>query len=84
MIARPFMNGWQGIVSEAVQRPDFICQDVHHEDRQVYFMLKKTENKRYIKVIVAFDKNKFGRVISDFPANSGKVGEVVIWPAFNK
>ena len=77
--ARPWMEGWEGRVSEAIEKPTFIGQDVRKQNRQVYYRLRRRE-MRYIKVVVEFEGEELGTVITAFPADSPKRGERLIWP----
>jgi hypothetical protein len=78
--ARPWMKGWEKIVSNAVHAPLFICEDSDFPNhRQAYYKLHQWKRNKYIKVVVVFTSKKNGNIISAFPADSGKDGENVIW-----
>lgn len=79
LVSRPWMNGWENIVSEAIKAPSFICGDKDHQDRHAYYMLRIDKKNRYVKVIVKFDARNEGFVISAYPTDSGKSGEFLIW-----
>lgn len=78
---RPFMNGWEDDVKEAIQDPTLGCiyQDAEREDRCIYYRLNRRNNS-YIKVVVNFDSNGLGNVITAFPTSAPKSGEKLIWP----
>jgi hypothetical protein len=78
---RPFMAGWEERVRRAIEDPSLpICQDVSQHDRHIYYRLLDKAGIRYIKVVVAFQTEESGKVISAFPCDSGKSGEKPIWP----
>jgi hypothetical protein len=74
------MDGWENLVSKAIQTPSFICEDNTHKDRHAYYMMHITRFNSYIKVVASFNSKNRGFVISAFPADSGKIKEMVIWP----
>lgn len=76
---RPFMQGWEDEVQAAVENPTFgIYQDASHPERHIYYRLN-TKKPRYIKVVVHFDDEHSGNVITAFPTDSMKAGEKLIW-----
>lgn len=79
---RPWMNSeeWKNIVIETIKNPSMqIFQDANFENRYVYY--RRIENRaRYMKVVVAFDNEESGEVITATPVNNGKAGEKPIWP----
>src|SRR3972149_571960 len=72
LVSRPWMDGWEDLVREAIQNPSFICQDATHKNRNAYYMLHVTKLNRYIKVVAQFSpeqsKSKISGVIC--PAKS--------------
>lgn len=76
--ARFWMDGWQDKVSAAVQSPDAIFRDADYSDRECYYQLDKNKRK-YMKVVVGFDKKDDGIIITAFPTDSIKIGENLIW-----
>lgn len=81
--SRPFMKDWLPIITKAIKKPHFICKDSVKEDRNVYYMFYQYEDNKYIKVVVRLSSSKKGFVISAFPTDNGKVGEVIIWTRSN-
>lgn len=79
LVSRPWMDGWENLVLEAIQNPSFICKDATHEDREAYYMFHITKLDRYIKVVVKFNSKKKGFIISAYPTDSGKQKEEIIW-----
>jgi len=82
MLARhPFMRGWEEEVKAAVERPTFglIYQDTENENRHIYYLLRE-HTRRYIKVVVDFEDQDLGIVVTAFQTSSGKSGEKLIWP----
>jgi len=77
--SRPWMEGWENLVKEAIQTPFHICEDAKHKDRNAYYLLHVTKKDRYIKVIVKFNAKHEGFIISAYPTDSGKQKEKVIW-----
>jgi hypothetical protein len=76
---RPFMKGWEDDVKSAIENPTFgIYQDANHQERHIYYRLH-AGRQRYIKVVVKFDADNFGDVITAFPTDSMKAGEKLIW-----
>lgn len=81
--SRPFMESWLPIVKKAIQEPHFICEDSIRKDRNVYYLFHQFENDKYIKIVVRFNSNNKGIVISAFPTDHGKQGETIIWTRSN-
>ena len=79
LVARPWMNGWEGLVRQTIERPSFICEDATRKKRHAYYMLHVTKHNRYMKAVVVFNSRNEGFVVSAFPADSGKKKEKVIW-----
>lgn len=75
------MSGdWLAFAKEAISHPSMgIFQDADHEDREIYYLLTHSSVSRYIKVVVKFDKDEVGRVVTVTPTNNGKHGEKLIW-----
>ncbi len=76
------MQNQEAAVKEAIEKSIGIYQDAHFEDRQIYYFRLKTK-PRYLKVVVQFDTEEIGNVITAFPADSAKSGEKMIWPISN-
>ena len=78
---RTWMNSeeWKSVVIETIKDPIMICQDADFENRHCYYRLIKNHG-RYMKVVVAFDSEGSGEVVTATPANNGKAGEKSIWP----
>ena len=82
--ARPYMKEWEEIEKKALISPSFICTNLKpSKNREVYYMFHNYKNNKYIKVVVKFNKEKFGNVISAFPTDGGKEGETIIWTPSN-
>jgi len=78
---RPFMLGWEDQIRQTIESPSLpICQDADHPDRHIYYRRLEKSNPRYIKVVVAFQTEESGQVISAYPCDSPKSGEKTIWP----
>ncbi|MCJ7623954.1 MAG: hypothetical protein MUO76_10660 [Anaerolineaceae bacterium] len=76
---RSWMRNKENVVAKAVENPKFICQDVDEEDRQIYYYFPYSKNNLYMKVVVRFNKEDLGEVITAFPTDSCKPGEKVLW-----
>ncbi len=76
---RPYMEGTEDDIAEAIRQPFYICRDKLRADRNVYYALRSSE-ARYTRVVVEIYQDGRGRVITAFPADSGKSGEKMIWP----
>lgn len=77
---RPWMVGWEEDIRRTIEEPSIgIYQDADFEDRNIYYRLHKGKD-RYIKVVVAFDENGLGEVITAFSTDTPKSGEKLIWP----
>ncbi len=55
-----------------------IFQDVHFDNRHIYYN-RYAEKPRYIKVVVEFNEDDVGRVVTAFFADAAKAGEKMIW-----
>ena len=79
--ARSWMDGWEEYVAKAIEKPTFgIYEDANRPERNIYYLLH-TKRDRYIKVVVSFDNEDKGVVITAFPSDNMKAGEKLIWTA---
>lgn len=80
---RPFMDGWENFVKSAIENPDIgIYQSVSRPNREIYYG-KLYSSPRYIRIVVEFNDDRTGKVITAFPSDSGKTGERLTWPQSN-
>jgi len=76
----PIMVGLEKEVEQTIRKPYlFIYQDRDFPERQLYYGRNST-GPRYTKVVVEFHGPDSGEVITAFLTDSGKLGEVPIWP----
>jgi hypothetical protein len=75
------MEGWEDAVIATISNPELGCiyQDKLYPNRHIYYR-RQSQRKAYIKVIVAFDDEMKGTVVSAYPCVSMKPGELWIWP----
>ncbi|MBZ0283490.1 MAG: hypothetical protein K8L97_22330 [Anaerolineae bacterium] len=66
-------------VKQAIEAPviGIIYCDAHNVNRNIYYRKRKSG---YLKVVVQFDENGLGEVITAFPVSYPKSGEKIIWP----
>ena len=80
IVARhPWMEGTEAEVAEGVAKANWIYQDRLKENRNIYYH-RRNSPPRYIKVVVDFDENWVGSIVTAFPTDSPKPGEIWIWP----
>jgi hypothetical protein len=72
------MAGQEEVVRLAIQYPIWIALDVDGHGREDYYG-EHPSGQRRTKVVVEFDASGNGRLVTAFPANSGKRGERVVW-----
>ncbi|MBA3871586.1 MAG: hypothetical protein H0X30_20765 [Anaerolineae bacterium] len=74
------MKGREEEIRLTIENPEFglIYQDANRPERNIYYKLSKKKDS-YLKVVVAFDKNDEGTVITAFPVSYPKSGEKIIW-----
>lgn len=79
---RPFMSEYLGAVRSTIRTPDFICSDADHASREAFYALGTIDDypDEWMKVIVEFDADHFGTVITAYLTDKPKAGEVQIWP----
>lgn len=82
IIRRPFMADYLGVIRATIRTPDFICRDADHSDREAFYAVGKIEDypKEWMKVVVEFDADSYGTVITAYLTDKPKAGEVQIWP----
>jgi hypothetical protein len=77
------LRGWEEEVIATLQRPSpgFVYQDANRENRHTYYRRIKGKSY-YLKVVIEVkdSKQKIGEVITAFPTDAGKAGELIIWP----
>lgn len=75
----PGMDGKEDEVKAAIESPSMgIFGDKLHENRNIYYRLQRNR-RRYTKVIVAFDDQNAGSVLTAFQVDAPKDGEPLIW-----
>lgn len=79
---RPWMEYDLEVVRSTVNSPDLVCQDVDHAERECCYSFGRIENspKEYMKVVVAYDDNGDGFIVTAYPTDKPKAGEHRIWP----
>lgn len=77
----PDMEGSEDKVREAIESPypPFIYRDKDNPDRHVYYRLDDSRSF-YWKAVVDFSKENYGELVTAFTPDSGKTGEIMIWP----
>lgn len=80
----PELEGLEAEVKDAIEHPFMgIYRDTDYENRDVYYKMLAGTAHLYLKVVVEFDENYVGRVVTAFKTDSGKSGEELIWPTSN-
>ena len=76
----PMMKGQEEEIKATLENPELglIYQDANRPERNIYYKLRKKRDS-YLKVVVEFDKNNDGIVITAFPVSYPKSGEKIIW-----
>ena len=78
---RPWMLGWDEAVNQCLLYPDHIYQDKEHVNRECFYRLTTPINTdKFLKVVVEFDADGIGRVITAFPSRAPSRGEQPKWP----
>ena len=75
------MDGWEDRVKETISEPDppVIYQHPTKSNRNIYY--RRQRNASYmLKVVVEFTERGKGYVRTAHPTDSGKTGEVMVWP----
>jgi hypothetical protein len=76
----PNMEPHEADVKLAIESPQWgIFADVDEENRHIYY-LTFPRQPYYLKVVVEFDENDNGEVITAFRSDTLKTGEKLIWP----
>ena len=76
---RPWMKNWLDFVIKAIKTPTMICSDANLSTREIYYLIPSPQSGAYLKVVVQMIEDK-GQVVTAFPVDSGKSGEVILWP----
>ncbi len=80
LYARPWMLGWESLLLLALIKPNYIYKDADKSNRDAYYMIQINKKDQYIKIVVEFNTDNNGRIISAYPTDSIKKGESLIWP----
>ena len=73
------MAGRENEVMEALESPSIgIYSDADFDDREIYYLRRKNN---YLKVVVKFDDDDRGEVVTAFITRHLKSGETLIWPS---
>ena len=82
----PEMEGWEAYVKTTIEKPYRIYQDGRHPDRKAFynpFILPKPFHTQYLRVVIKYKKRKFGGVrgyvITAFPCQGTRKGDILIW-----
>lgn len=78
----PVMRRRQAWVQAAIEHPDAIYRDAIHWDRECYYRggLLVRRPALFVKVVVEYSSGTSGRVVTAYPTDSFKSGEVQLWP----
>lgn len=80
LASRAWMENWEQRIIAVIKAPTYgIFQDPDFEDRHVYYK-RQTKKGRLLKVVVKVSDTEPDQVITAFPTDSTKEGEVWIWP----
>lgn len=75
------MQGQESIVEQTIQSPDSIHEDKRLYRREYYYRLGISgATNRYLKVVVQFDLNDEGAIITAYTTRSTSPGESHKWP----
>lgn len=79
---RPWMVDYLHIIKSTVNHPDFVCLDVDFHDRECFYALGRIEDSpdEYFKVVIQYDDDGDGEVVTAYPTEAPKAGEARIWP----
>ena len=75
----PSLAGHEADARRAIEKRDFIYASKSRPDRHVYYG-PLTGRRPEIKVVVAFDANNVGTVVSVSECSRRPGGEVIVWP----
>lgn len=75
------MLGWETAVREALRQPDMILYDKAFSARECFYRLgTPLSSGKYLKVVVEFDDDGQGVVVTAFPTRNPLSGERHKWP----
>lgn len=78
---RPWMDGWEELVEITLIHPEIIHSDKQHKTRECYYRTGvPLDEALMLKVVVEFDKNNAGTLVTAFPTSRIPRQEVKIWP----
>lgn len=78
---RPWMDGWHINVEACLTQPDSIMWDKSHANRECFYKLgTPLQTNKHLKVVVEFDTEEIGKVITAYPTRTPSQGEQHKWP----
>ena len=79
---RPQMQGCEDRVLEAIKNPrSFIFGDKEDDSRHIYYgSIKPFKKWMYLRVVVKYNDNNEGILITAYPTKNMTAGERIIWP----
>lgn len=81
LIQRPWMAGWEPVVEAVVRSPEFITHDKLHSDRECFYRMGTPNSSTlWLKVVVSFDAEARGQIITSYPTRRIPAGEARKWP----
>jgi len=73
----PDFAGLEGVVEEAIRRPNCICQDKDFADRRCYYLKDAYRGRFYIKAVAEVRQGK-GRLVSAHPRSTIPDDETIL------
>lgn len=75
------MSGWEEIVLLTLTNPDKIFSDKKHNNRECYYRTGvPLDENLMLKLVVEFDTNDVGTLVTAYPTRRIPREEVKIWP----
>lgn len=76
------MVDYLGVIKSTIHKPDRVFRDTEDADRELCYSHGRLEDSpnEYMKVVIAYDDEGHGFVITAYPTTTIKAGEIQIWP----
>lgn len=78
---REWMDGWTDVIQSTLEKPSLINRDRQHANRECFYRVGTPYNpQRLFKVVVEFDAEEVGIVVTAYPSRNVPKGERQKWP----
>lgn len=81
LVRRPWMDQYLHLVERAIMQPTLVFRDKEFPRRECFYLACAREFvDEFLKVVIEYNEDNDGRVITAFAHQDSTAGETRIWP----